>query len=197
MNKAQTKGIIFAQLKANSSSITFGDPIKSFNLFDSQDKVSQYLELTGKQFKQLFYTTSNFSMPPVNIGNTILGDFCQLDQWCESTRIGEVIKAPYFFDFKNEIFKSWQKDLGINICNWDSFNNIRLYKELKKINSWVENKNYRIIKSLNYQELINTLKTPKLMKGNIIHLSILIKNENPNISTIEMVLNFRISEDET
>lgn len=196
MNKAQTKGIIFAQLKANSSSITFGDPIKSFNLFDSQDKVSQYLEITGKQFKQLFYTTSNFSMPLVNIGNTILGDFCQLDQWCESTNIGEVIKAPYFFDFKNEIFKSWQKDLGINICNWDSFNNKRLYKELDKINNWIENKNYEVIKSLNYQELINTLKTPKLMKGNIIHLSILIKNENPNISTIETVLNFRISEDE-
>ena len=196
MNKAQTKGIIFAQLKANSSSITFGLPIKTFCLFDSQDKVTQYLELTGNEFKQLFYTTSNFSIPTITNGNTILGDFCQLDQWCESTSIGEVIKAPYFFDFKNEIFKSWQKDLGINICNWDSFNNIRLYKELKKINSWVENKNYRIIKSLNYQELINTLKTPKLMKGNLIQLSILIKNENPNISTIEMVLNFRISEDE-
>jgi len=196
MNKGQMKGIIFAQLKANSSKIQFGQSIKTFNLFDSQDKITQHLELTGNEFKQLFYTTSNFTMPTQQNGETVLGDFCQLDQWCESTNIGEVIKSPYFFDFKNEIFKNWQKDLGVNICNWDSFNNKRLYKELDKINNWIENKNYEVIKSLNYQELINTLKTPKLMKGNLIHLSILIKNENPNISTIETVLNFRISKDE-
>ena len=175
MNKTQTKGIIFAQIKANSSSITFSIPNKTFNLFDSQDKITQYLELNGNEFKQLFYTVSNFSMPTINIANTILGDFCQLDQWCESTSIGEIINTPYFFDFKNEIFKSWQKDLGINICNWDSYNNKRLYKELDKINKWIENKNYEVIKSLNYQELINMLKTPKLMKGNLIHLSIIIK----------------------
>ena len=197
MNSFKNKGGIFAQIGAKITSIYSGLPKKSYHLFDSNDKVSQYLELTGNEFNQLFYNGStNFSMPTVTNGNTILGDFCYLDQWCISSDIGEIIKPPYFFDFINTVFISWQKDLGINICEWGQSNVKRLNKQLKKINSWVENKNYRIIKSLNYQELINTLKTPKLMKGNLIHLSILIKNENPNISTIETVLNFRISEDE-
>lgn len=197
MSTFKNKGVIFAQIGAKTSSVYFGLPKKTYYLFDSNDKVSQYLEVTGNEFKQLFYnSSSNFSMPNIANGKNILGDFCHLDQWCVSSDIGEIIKPPYFFDFINTVFISWQKDLGINICEWGQINTKRLNKELKIINSWIKNKNYRVIKSLNYQELINTLKTPKLMKGNLIHLSILIKNENPNISTIEIVLNFRISEDE-
>ena len=198
MNSFRNKGVVFAQLRINTSNIKITSSNKTFCLFDSSDKISTYLDLTGDELKQLFYNGStNFNMPTQQNGETVLGDFCYLDQWCHANSIGELIKEPYFFDFKNEIFKCWQKDLGINICDWDSHNNMRLYKELDKINKWIENKNYTIIKSLNYQELINTLKMPKLMKGNLIHLSILIKNDNPNISTIETVLNFRISEDET
>jgi|TARA_B100000795_G_scaffold54853_1_gene35938 hypothetical protein len=189
------KGIVFAQIRANISSIKTGLPTKIINLFDSEDKVTKYLDVSGDQFKQLFYTNTKFNMPTEN--SDILGDFCYLDQWCSSTNIGEIIKPPYFFDFINTVLISWQKDLDINICDWDQINNKRLYKELQKINGWVSNTDHQVIKSLDYTELINILKTPKLTTGNLIHLSITIMNDHPKVSNIELILNFRINKNET
>lgn len=196
MNNSIKKGVVFAQIRANISPIKTGLSTKQIKLFDSEDKVTKYLDLSGDQFKQLFYTNNKFNMPTISNSNNILGDFCYLDQWCSSTNIGEIIQSPYFFDFINTVFISWQKDLDINICDWDHINNKRLFKELQKINAWVSNTDYEVINSLDYAELIKILKTPKLTKGNLIHLSITIMNDHPKISNIELILNFRINNDE-
>lgn len=190
------KGIVFAQIRANISTIKTCLPTKQIKLFDSEDKVTKYLDVSGDQFKQLFFTNTKFNIPTIANGSDILGDFCYLDQWCSSTNVGEIIKPPYFFDFINTVLISWQKDLDINICDWDHINNKRLYNELQKINGWVSNTDHVILKSLDYPELIKILKTPKLIKGNLIHLSITIMNDHPTISNIELILNFRINNDE-
>lgn len=192
MNNSVKNGIVFAQLCANISAIQSGLPKKTLYLFDSEDKVTKYLDITGEDFKNMFYNNGNFTISAK--GN--LGDFDYLDQWCSSTNIGEIIAKPYFFDFINVVFISWQKDLGINICDWDYTNNKRLFNELKKINNWVTNLDYEIIKSLSYIELLASLKTSKLKRGNLIHLSITVRNDHPKIADIEMLLHFRISNDE-
>lgn len=197
MNNSINNGIIFAQLKTNISRAETCLPKKIVNLYDSKDKVTRYLELSGDDFKTLFYQTLTFNIPTTSNSISILGDFSRLDEWCTSNGIGEIIKEPYYFDFLNEVLISWQKDIGINICEWDYSNNLLLLKELNEINKWTENKNYEIKTSMSYTELINHLKTPKLLKGSVFKLSICIVNDNVKIYPIEVVLNFRINKDET
>jgi len=197
MNNSVNKGIVFAQLKANISSIKTKLPKKIYNLYNSEDKITRYFNISGDNFKRLFYQTNQFQLPTSDVSKSVLGDFCKLDEWCSSNGIGELIKEPYYFDFVNEVFLSWQKDLGINMCDWDYSNNLILLRELNNINHWTENKNYEIKSSISYTELINSLKTPKLLKGSIFQLSICVMNCNPSISNIEVILNFRIDKDQT
>mgnify|MGYP006093179993 FL=1 len=51
------KGIVFAQIRANISSIKTGLPTKIINLFDSEDKVTKYLDAIPFQyfFKKYIY----------------------------------------------------------------------------------------------------------------------------------------------
>ena len=191
------KGIVFAQLRANISKIETFLPKKTFLLFDSSDKVTRYFHLSGDNFRKLFYKNNKFELPSLENSLSVLGDFSRLDEWCNGTNIGELIKEPYYFDFTNEIFTSWQKDLGINICDWDQLNTKYLFNELNNVNKWTQHKYYKIQSSVSYLELINKLKTPKLMKGSIFQLTISIVNCNPKISQIDIILNFRIDEDET
>ena len=197
MNNSINNGIIFAQLKTNISRAETCLPKKIVNLYDSKDKVTRYLELSGDDFKTLFYQTLTFNIPTSLNSTSILGDFSRLDEWCTSTGIGEIIKEPYYFDFLNEVLITWQKDIGINICEWDYSNNLLLLKELNEINKWTENKNYEIKTSMSYTKLINHLKTPKLLKGSVFKLSICIVNDNVKIYPIEVVLHFRINKNET
>jgi len=44
------KGIVFAQIRANISSIKTGLPTKIINLFDSEDKVTKYLDVIPLQY---------------------------------------------------------------------------------------------------------------------------------------------------
>ena len=134
MNDSVNKGIIFAQLKTNITPIKNCITKKTYYLFDSKDKVSRYLHISGDNFKKLFYQTNQFKLPTLSSSETILGDFSRLDEWCCTNTFGEIIKEPYYFDFINEVFLSWQKDLGINICEWDYKNNLILLRELNKIN---------------------------------------------------------------
>tara|TARA_B100001027_G_C16217857_1_gene308334 strand:- start:106 stop:693 length:588 start_codon:yes stop_codon:yes gene_type:complete len=191
------KGIVFAQLKANTSKIETSLPKKNFLLFDSSDKVTRYFDLNGDDFKKLFYKNDKFQLPLMEDSLEILGDFSCLDEWCNGTTIGELIKEPYYFDFINEILLSWQKDLGINICDWDQINLKRIITELNKINKWTQHKDYKIRNSVSYTQLIDKLKTPKLMKGSIFQLTISLVNCNPKISQINVILHFRIDKDES
>ena len=191
------KGIVFAQLRANISKIETCLPKKTFLLFDSSDKVTRYFHLSGNDFKKLFYKNNKFELPSLQDSLLVLGDFSRLDEWCNGTNIGELIKEPYYFDFINEIFLSWQKDLGINICDWDQLNTKYLFNQLNDVNKWTQHKHYKVQSSMSYLELINKLKTPKLMKGSIFQLTISIVNCNPKISQINIILNFRINKDET
>lgn len=197
MNNSINNGIIFAQLKANITNIQTCLPKKTYNLYDSKDKVTCYFDISGNDFKKLFYQTNNFSMPSLTNSENILGDFSRLDEWCHSFGIGEIITEPFFFDFINEVFISWQKDLGINICDWDHLNNKRLLQELNDINHWTLNKNYEIKTSFSYTELLSELNTTKFMKGSIFQLSLCIVNPHIKIKTIQIILNFRINKDET
>lgn len=191
------KGIVFAQLKANTSKIETSLPKKNFLLFDSSDKVTRYFDLNADDFKKLFYKNDKFQLPLMEDSLEILGDFSCLDEWCNGTTIGELIKEPYYFDFINEILLSWQKDLGINICDWDQINLKRIITELNKINKWTQHKDYKIRNSVSYTQLIDKLKTPKLMKGSIFQLTISLVNCNPKISQINVILHFRIDKDES
>ena len=190
-------GIVFAQLKVNLTKIKTTQETKKINLFDSSDKVTKFLELTGNEFKELFYKKNTFSIPKLSVSKKILGDFCYLDQWCKSDDIGEIIKYPYFFDFKNEVILSWQKDIGINNCDWNYSNKKRLIKELNDINLWISNSKYEIESSLSYQELLSKLNCTKLIKGKLIKVSLLICNSTLNVKPIEIHLYFRIKTDET
>ena len=190
-------GIVFAQLKANTTKIQTNLPKKTFLLFDSNDKITRYFHLTGDDFKKLFYQKNAFSLPTLKNSKNILGDFSNLDEWCNGNGVGELIHEPYYFDFINEIFISWQKDLGINICNWNHINNKYLYNELNNVNKWTQHKHYEIQNSISYTDIIDKLKVSKLMKGSIFQLIISIVNCNPKISQIDVVLNFRIDKDET
>ena len=190
------KGVVFAQLRANTSKIETTLPKKKILLFDSSDKVTRYYHLSGDNFKKLFYKNNKFELPSVEDSLLVLGDFSRLDEWCKGTNIGELIKEPYYFDFINEVFKL-QKDLNINICDWNQLNTKYLFNELNDVNKWTQHKHYKVQSSMNYLELIDKLKTPKLMKGSIFQLTISIVNCNPKISQIDIILNFRIDKDET
>ena len=50
---------------------------------------------------------------------------------------------------------------------------------------------------MSYTELINHLKTPKLLKGSVFKLSICLVNDNVKVYPIEVVLHFRINKNET
>jgi len=191
------KGVVFAQLRANTSKIETSLPKKKILLFDSSDKVTRYFHLSGDDFKKLFYKNNKFELPSLQDSLLVLGDFSRLDEWCKGTNIGELIKEPYYFDFINEVFLSWQKDLSINMCDWDQINTKYLFNELNNVNKWTQHKHYKVHSSMSYLELIDKLKTPKLMKGSIFQLTISIVNCNPKISQIDVILNFRIDKDET
>ena len=83
------------------------------------------------------------------------------------------------------------------MCDWDQINTKYLFNELNNVNKWTQHKHYKVHSSMSYLELIDKLKTPKLMKGSIFQLTISIVNCNPKISQIDVILNFRIDKDET
>ena len=196
-------GIIFAQVKLNTEEIVESEAhvIELFDLVNNADSSTwtRYYDITGNNMKKLFYYYGEkFCMPIPEVAIGILGKMSLLKGWSESFK-GNNFFIKKSFNIVKEVILRWEKDIGLKSNKWERNSYIEITKQLFKANSWTEIGNSCIENSFNYKELLKKIneKQTKFLKGNKLILSLLITNNNKLAKSIEILLHFRISNDET
>ena len=202
-NDNSEDGIIFAQVKLNTEEIVESEAhvIELFDLINNADtsNMTRYYDITGNNMKKLFYYYGEkFCMPIPEVAIGILGKMSLLKGWSESFK-GNNFFIKKSFNIVKEVILRWEKDIGLKSNKWERNSYIEITKQLFKANSWTEIGNSCIENSFNYNELLKKIneKQTKFLTGNKLILSLLITNNNKLAKSIEILLHFRISKDET
>ncbi len=205
-----TKGVVFAQLKINTESITEASTHK-VELFDvaisGTTQISQYYGITGDNMRQLFYRyNEEFGMPILQTALSILSSNKHLIKgWRQSTGVGDPVDITGY-NLMREVVNLWEQDVGLSSDKWSRSSYIDITRELMIADKWTELNNCNINNALSYRQLLEsinqhlgyyTIPQTKLETNNKLILSILISNGNANTKPVELLLHFIITQDES
>lgn len=204
-----SKGVVFAQLKVNTESITESNShkVELFEYSGSTTQISQYYGITGNNMKELFYKyNKEFGMPILQTALSILSNNKHLIKgWRYASGVGQSVEN-HGYNLMREVINLWEQDVGLTSDKWSRSSYIDITRELMIADKWTELNNCNINNALSYEQLLESINQhleyysipqTKLKKNNKLILSILISNGNAITKPVELLLHFIITQDET